>query len=391
MHVPIPGQIKSFWSRRTAPGAMPGTVQIDPQALKPDITVMAYSDDDFVEQKVTDLDTLKDYLEKWPVTWVNIEGLGDADVLHKMAEVFSIHRLALEDVVNVHQRPKVEEYTHHLFIVMRMIYLNHHVESEQLSIFLGENYVLTFQSTPGDCLDPVRKRIREHQGRIRSVGADYLAYALIDDVIDAYFPVLDVYSNALDALEEEVINCPAPKSAGRLHHIKRNLLLLRRVLWPLREAVNVLIREHSPLITDETRVYLRDCYDHSIQIIDLLETYRELASSLMDAYLSAVSNRMNEIMKVLTIIATIFIPLSFIAGVYGMNFDNQRSPLNMPELEWYFGYPFALALMALVGGVLLYFFWRKGWLHSFTVSPAKACRVDPEIDIRDEDQHRCGR
>lgn len=365
MNLPSFGMIKkSLWRRQSPPGALPGTIHVDPKAPPPRITVLAYGPDDVVEvNEVEDLNSLRTYLREWPVTWINVEGLGSASVLHELSEMFCLHRLALEDVINVHQRAKVEEYPHHLFIVARMIYLNHHLESEQLSMFLGENFVLTFQSIiGGDCLDPVRDRIRKGLGRIRSAGPDYLAYALLDGVVDAYFPVVDVYSNELDALEDEVIKRPTQHTVNRIHHVKRNLLMLRRVVWPLREAINMLIRESSPLVTADTQIYLRDCYDHTIQILDLVEIYREISASMMDIYLSSVSNRMNEIVKVLTIISTIFIPLTFIAGIYGMNFNTEVSPLNMPELNWFFGYPFALGSMGAIATFMMLFFRRKGWI-----------------------------
>ncbi len=360
--------LKSNWQRRTAPGADPGTIQVDPNAPAPEIHVLAYGPEGYFEDKnLTDLEALQSYVGEWPVLWVNVEGLGDADIIRRLGEIFCLHRLALEDVVNVHQRAKVEEYAHQLFIVVRMVYVAEQVASEQLSIFLGDNYLITFQSrTGGDCLAPVRDRIRRGIGRIRQAGADYLAYSAIDAVIDAYFPVLDIYSNELEDLEDEVIEAPTPDCVSRLHRVKRNLLMLRRVVWPLREAVNALIRESSTRISHDTQVYLRDCYDHTAQILDLLESYREIASGLMDAYLSSVSHRMNEIMKVLTIISTIFIPLSFFAGLYGMNFDH------MPELHWRAAYPGLLLFMALVAGGMLAFFWRKGWIGNRDYLPRRA-------------------
>jgi magnesium transporter len=388
MHIPlvVPRAVRSIWKRQSAPGALPGTLHVDPTAPKPVITVMAFGPDAYVERTVADPKELREFLPEWPVTWVNVEGLGDAEIIRSLGEVFDLHGLALEDVVNVHQRPKVDEYPDHLFIVARMIYMNAHIESEQISIFLGPNFVLTFQSfVGGDCLNPLRDRIRRGVGRIRQAGADYLAYGILDGVIDAYFPVLEIYSSELDKLETEVINNAVPHTVARIQRVKRNLLTLRRVIWPLREAVNMLIREPSPLITHDTQIFLRDCYDHTIQIMDLLETHRELAAGLMDVYLSSVSNRMNEIMKVLTIIATIFIPLSFIAGVYGMNFNPEASPLNMPELNWFLGYPFAWAIMLTTAGSLLTYFWRKGWLSSsLKEDPPKP--EEQALEIPDDDE-----
>ncbi len=323
---------------------------------------MAYGPEEWTERDVTDPQAVREFLGKWPVTWVNVYGLGDARILSELAQIFSLHPLALEDVVNLHQRAKVEQYATHQFIVAQMVSLAEHVDTEQLSLFLGHGFVLTFEERTGDCLGAVRERIRAGTGHVRAAGADYLTYAILDAVIDAYFPALERYGEHLEALEDDVIARPDNHAISRIRAIKHDLLVLRRAIWPQRDALNSLFRDAAPMITEDTRIYLRDCYDHVIRIMDLLETYRELATGLMDVYLSSVSNRMNEVMKVLTIIATIFIPLSFIAGVYGMNFNPERSPYNMPELAWRYGYPFALALMAAVAIGLLFFFRRRGWL-----------------------------
>ena len=245
-----------------------------------------------------------------------------------------------------------------------MVGIADRLETEQLSLFLGQNYVLTFQERPGDSFDPVRDRIRRAGGWVRSAGPDYLAYALIDALIDNYFPVLEQYGERLETLEDEVITRPGPGLVAQIHEIKRDLLTLRRAIWPLRETVNSLVRDPIPLIRDETRIYLRDCYDHTVQIIDLLENYRDIASGLMEVYLSSVSNRLNEIMKILTMFTAFFIPLSLITGIYGMNFNGAISPLNMPELNWYLGYPYALGLMAVVAIGMLMYFRKKKWLGS---------------------------
>jgi magnesium transporter len=354
---------RKAWARRSAPGAPPGTLLPDPEAPPPVIRVIAYGPDACTEQTVESPALVRAFLQAWPVTWVNVEGLGDATVIRQLGDLFGLHRLALEDVINVHQRAKVEQYGDHHFIVTRMVRLGERLETEQVSLFLGRNFVLTFQEgLPGDCLEPVRDRLRQGHGRIREAGADYLAYALLDAVIDSYFPVLEEYGERLETLEQELITRPVPGLIPPIHDIKRALLALRRALWPQREALNVLLRDELPLITPETRLHLRDCYDHTVQLIDLMETYRELSSDLMEMYLSSVSNRTNEIMRVLTIIATLFIPLTFLAGIYGMNFDPEVSPWNMPELKWYWGYPFALAVMALVAISQLLFFRRRGWL-----------------------------
>lgn len=353
----------SVFHRRTLPGAIPGTLKTDPEAPHPVIRVMAWSKEEFVEETVESTARLREILNKWPMTWVNVDGLGDAVILQELAEIFKVHRLALEDVVNVHQRTKVEDYEHHLFIVARMINLvNGRVETEQISLFLGDSFLVTFQERAGDCLDPVRERIRKQRGRIRQSGPDYLAYAILDAVVDAWFPILEEYGEILEDLEDTIVVKPDSETVSRIHKIKRDLLVVRRTIWPMRETVNALFRED--LIETETQLYLRDCYDHVIQVLDMVESYRDMASGLMDFYLSSVSNRMNEVMKVLTIIATIFIPLTFIAGIYGMNFDPSASPWNMPELGWRYGYPAFWGLMVLLGMVMVLFFRKLGWLGS---------------------------
>ncbi len=350
--------------RRTSPGAPPGSLVVDPHAPLPIIRVIAYGSEAVHEELVEDVSRIGSYLGRQPVTWVNVDGLGDAAVIRKLGEIFGIHRLALEDIINSHQRAKVDQYDNHLFVVGRMVEMADHVETEQLSLFLGKSYVLTFQERVGDAFDPVRERIRKAGGRVRNAGPDYLAYALIDAFIDNYFPVLEKYGERLESIEEDVLSRPEPVLVSRMHEVKRDLLTLRRAIWPLRETVNSLVREPSPFISDETRVYFRDCYDHTIQIIDLLENYRDVASGLMEVYLSSASNRLNEIMKILTMFTAFFIPLSLIAGIYGMNFNTARSPFNMPELNWYLGYPFVLGLMATVALGMVTFFRRKGWLRS---------------------------
>ncbi len=349
------------WRTKKAPGSMPGTLSIDPSMPKPVIRVIAYGPDALVEKPVESLDELPGLLAEHPVCWVNVDGLGDAEVLTGLGQIFGLHRLALEDVATLHQRAKAEPYGQQLFIVTRMVFLNERLETEQVSLFLGERFVLTFQERPGDCFEPVRQRLRKGQGRIRQAGPDYLAYALLDAAIDQNFPVLEAMGERLEALENRVMDRPDPSSVSAIYEARRDLLALRRAVWPQREMLSALLREENPLFAPETRLYLRDCYDHISQIIDMVETDRELAGGLLDVYLSSVSNRMNEVMKVLTIIATIFIPLGFIAGLYGMNFDT-ASPWNLPELGWRYGYPAVLTAMAALAGGMLYYFRRKGWL-----------------------------
>ena len=349
--------------RRTPPGAPPGTLVADPESPHPQIRVMAYGPDEVVEQTLSQPRHVQELLDKWRVLWIDVEGLGDADIIRVLGEVLGLHRLALEDVLNVHQRPKIEQYPGYYFIVAQMATMEDHFETEQLSLFLGKNFIVTFQEgKPGDVFESIRERIRKKQGRIRDSGMDHLAYALLDAVVDRYFPILEQYGELLENLEDEIVSRPSGDIVARIHGVRRNLLTIRRAIWPQRETFNTLLREETSLVTSETRLHLRDCYDHTAQLIDLIETYRELGADLTDVYLSSVSNRTNEIMRVLTVIATIFIPLTFIAGVYGMNFNTNVSPWNMPELNWFWGYPLALLVMIAVAVGQLVFFRKKGWL-----------------------------
>lgn len=330
-------------------------------APHPVVQVITYGTNEVQEREVDQLDSLEALFGKSPVVWINVAGLGDAATIRQLGGMLNLHPLALEDVVNVHQRAKVEEYGDHLFIVVRAVAREEHLESEQISMFLGQGFVLTFQERSGDSLEAVRERLRHGHGRLRACGADYLAYAILDTVVDSYFPIVDDYGDAIETLDEQIASHHASHTMERLHDLRGDLMTLRRAIRPLRDALVKLMPDPTALITDETQVHFRDCYDHTIQLLDLLDTYRELCSDLRDYHISAISNRMNEIMKVLTIIATIFMPLSFIAGVYGMNFNTQL-PGNMPELNWPYGYVFSLGLMSAVGLGLLAYVWRKGWL-----------------------------
>ncbi|MFP4058037.1 MAG: magnesium/cobalt transporter CorA [Candidatus Brocadiia bacterium] len=321
-----------------------------------------YTEDRVEEATVDTVDQLAPYRDRDGVTWVNLDGLGDLEAIRGIGSLFGLHPLALEDVLSLRQRPKVDHYPSHIYHVLRMLHYEQAVETEQVSIFLGKGFVVTFQEHPGDCFQPVRERIAKGKGQIRRQGADYLMYSIVDAVVDGYFPFLEQLGEVVEQLEDEVVEDPSRQTLGRVHEIKRDLLNVRRAVWPLREAINSLIREESDLVGETTRIYFRDCYDHAIQVLDVVETYRELAGGLMDVYLSSLSNKMNEVMKVLTIIATIFIPLTFIAGIYGMNFNPQASPLNMPELDWYWGYPAVWAVMIAVTVAMLCLFRRKGWL-----------------------------
>jgi magnesium transporter len=356
---------KHSWVKHRPPVHVPpGTITVDPTAPKPSIQVIAYGPDKFLHQPITDLDDLRKYLHHYPVTWVNVDGLGDADTIRTIGEIFSLHRLALEDVAHVRQRPKADRFPDHIYIVARMIdRQNGRLGTEQLSMFLGRDFVITFQERPGDCLDVIRQRLRESAGRAREYGPDSLVSSILDAVVDEYFPVVETLGDCLEELEDDVLGNPGPALASSVHEIKRDLLVLRRAMWPQREALSVLERADTDLIKPGTRFYLRDCYDHTFQILDLIEVYRELSSGLTEMYMTSVSYRLNQVMKVLTIIATIFIPLTFIVGIYGMNFDPDSSPWNMPELRARYGYPIVMGIMGLIGADMMVYFWRKGWLR----------------------------
>lgn len=355
--------------RYAPPGSAPGTLIFDPEAVATRIKVTGYgTGDGMLERPLEDPDEVADLREAWPVLWVDVEGMADQDLLRRIAGCFGIHPLALADAINVNNRPKSEEYGDHLFIVTRVMEDCEApagqacpVGTEQVSLFVGQGWILSFREKPHDCFAPVRERLRR-RGRIRDFGADYLAYALLDAVTDAFFPVLDRYGEWLDRIEQTVMTTPDQAVVGEIHRLRRDLLTIRRVARPQREMLNALIRDPSPHLEEHVRLHLRDIYDHVVELLDMVEMYRETAFSLLDVYLSSLSSRMNEIMKVLTVIATIFIPLGFVAGVYGMNFDPEVSPWNMPELRWYFGYPFSLALMAAIAAGLLLWFRRRGWI-----------------------------
>ncbi|MEL6161109.1 MAG: magnesium/cobalt transporter CorA [Cyanobacteria bacterium J06627_32] len=353
-------------------GMAPGTLVIDEDASPTELTLIDYSPGKAVRQRLRSPEEALAHLSTDSISWIDLQGLGNEDVLNHLGQVFQLHPLVLEDVVNVPQRPKIEYYDDQLLIIVRMVIVNEaahagesRFNSEQLSFVLGKNYLLTVQEElQQDCLDPVRNRIRTGQGLIRSEGADYLAYALIDAVIDAYFPVLEDYGEYIESLEDEVIFNPTRETVQKIYRVRRELMSLRRSIWPQRNALNQLVRDGSDLIRPEVRVYLQDCYDHVVQVLDIVETYRELTANLMDVYLSSVSNRMNEVMKTLTVISSIFIPLTFIVGVYGMNFNPAASPWNMPELNAYWGYPFCWGVMVSIAAGLSVYFWRKGWFEN---------------------------
>ena len=373
---------KPFFQRTAKSGAPPGEFALEPGAPRPRVQAIAYGPDEFEELDVQDFNALNPLLEKFAVTWVNVESVRHEETIRQLGRVFHLHPLALEDVVDVQQRAKVEQYGEQTFFVVRMPFANSHLETEQVSIFIGRNFVLTFLEAPGDVFESVRTNLRGAAGRVRSAGPGYLAYTLIDAVVDAYFPLVEEFGERLDALEDEVIERPSRRAIGDVHNAKHDLRTLRRAVWPLREAISALYRDASPQFDEETRIHLRDCYDHAVQIIDIVETYRELGSDLTDLYLSSLSTRMNEVMKVLTVISTLFMPLTFITGLYGMNFDPNQSRWNMPELTWAWGYPYALGLMAISSAAMLLFFRRRGWLGA--LAPASSSL--PDVGAGSQDQ-----
>jgi magnesium transporter len=351
---------KLISKRSKKSGLSPGSlVHIGEQKIeKTRITVIDYDGDNFLEKKVQTVEECFPFRETSTVTWINIDGIHDAEVVEKLGGYFGLHPLILEDIMNTSQRPKMEDLGDAIYIVLKMIEIGNdrpEVTTEQMSLAFGRNFVLSFQERPGDTFDPVRERIRRGKGRIRKMGPDYLAYALIDAIVDDYFLVLEKQGEQIECLEDELIANPKQETLHGLHTLKRDMIFVRKSVWPLREVISRLERAESPLIQKTTGIFLRDVYDHTIQVIDNIETYREMLSGMLDTYLSSLSNRMNEVMKTLTIIATIFIPLTFLAGVYGMNFKF------MPELNWRGGYFLVWGVMLAVGVFMVFYFKRKKW------------------------------
>ena len=345
---------------RPPPGSAPGTLESMPGATAPRVSVFGFGPHEITEFDADDVPGLARMRGRYPVMWVNVDGVGHAGTVKAIGDAFGLHRLALEDVMHVKQRPKVEPYEGHLFIVVKMARRAPTLELEQVGLFLGPDFVVTFQEHPGDVFETVRGRLRAGHARIRSAGADYLAYTLLDAMIDNYFPVVEDYVDELEALEDDIVTRPSHACIHRLHDIKRELMALRRAIWPMREALGVLLRDPCDLVSAETLVYLRDCQDHCFQILDLVENFREVAASLTDLYISTVGNRTNDIMKVLTIFAAIFIPLSFVTGIYGMNLEHPEHPVH----AWYWAWPFVSGVMVMTALGLLYFFYRRGWIGS---------------------------
>jgi magnesium transporter len=355
-------RFKTYHPPGTAPGTLTHRKPPRPGTLA--LTLIDYTDEDYVEEELASVEACRPYLSRESKTWIQVNGLPDPDTLRSLGAQFGLEDLALEDVLNAGQRPKLDVYGDQIFLVMSLPQQNDDgVEITQISIFAGHNYVILFNPLETDPFEPIRKRLRPpNNQRLRTRNIDYLLYAFIDLIIDAGFPVLEVFGERIERIEEELLDAPSRDTLAEIHEVRRELLLLRRLLWPQREVVGALMRGDLPLIEDRTHPYLRDCYDHAVQIMDLQESFREMSTSLLDVYLSSISHRTNEIMRVLTIIATIFIPLTFIVGIYGMNFAHEASPWAMPELHWYYGYPMIWGVMLAVVAGMFWFFRRRGWL-----------------------------
>jgi magnesium transporter len=347
-------------------GLPPGTlVHVGTERFeKTRITVIDYDLGMCEEKELKTIEECFPCKDTQTVTWINLDGVHQIDVIEKIGKHFNLHPLVLEDIVNTGQRPKIEDFDDYLFVVLKMLYRDENeqeTQAEQVSLIVGPQFVITFQEKVGDVFNPVRERIRNGKGRIRKMGPDYLAYALIDSIVDNYFTILEKLGEEIEEMEKELVGDPKPQILQSVNRLKTELLFLRKLIWPLREVISGLQRGESSLIKETTGIYLRDVYDHTIQVIDTIETFRDLASGMFDTYLSSVSNKMNEVMKVLTIIATIFIPLTFVAGIYGMNFNPDVSLLNMPELNWKYGYVTTIGVMVLLALVMVYYFKRKKW------------------------------
>ncbi len=342
-------------------GLPPGTlVHIGEKKVeRAKITIIDYDEAQFQEEEIERVEECFPFRDKPNVTWINIDGIHQVAILEKLGKHFDLHPLLLEDIMHTEQRPKMEDFGDYIFVVLKVLYWDekdNEIKPEQVCLILGSNFVISFQEGAGDVFNPIRERIRKAKGRIRKMKADYLAYALVDTIVDHYFIIMEKLGEKIEGMEEELVTNPTPETLQAIHTLKRELIFLRKSVWPLREAVNSLERGESSLIYESTGIYFRDVYDHTIQVIDTIETFRDMVSGMLDIYLSSISNKMNEVMKVLTIIATIFIPLTFVAGLYGMNFKY------IPELEWHWGYFAVLFVMVTIGFGMVMYFRNKKWL-----------------------------
>jgi len=329
------------------------------------IDIVDYTESDHAEKRVKSAEECFSYKDSSTLSWINVDGIHEPKIVEQIGNHFGLHPLELEDIVNTGHRPKIEDAGDHIFIVLKMLYRNQdngQLKAEQVSVVFGQNWVITFQETGEDVFDLVRQRIKRTVPRVRFMTSDYLAYALIDAIVDHYFIVLEHLGEEIETLDDAVSSNPQPEHLEQIRGLKKELIFMRKVVWPLREVIGGIERLESKLVKESTNPYLRDLYEHTIQVIDTVETFREMVSSLLDLYHTGISNRMNEVMKVLTIFATIFIPLGFLAGVYGMNFDTGASPFNLPELGFRFGYLMFWGVVVVVAGGLLLFFRRRKWL-----------------------------
>jgi magnesium transporter len=357
------------------PGHMPGQLFINAGAPPTQLHLVDYGPEFATRKTLSQPEECRPYLDTESVSWIDVQGLGNERKLVELGQILNLHPLTMEDIINVPQRPKVEFLKNHLVVILQRVFLSpgtNLLMTEQVSLVLGEHFLLTFEEYPDQALfAPIWERIRRNLGSVRSQGADFLAYMILDWLIDEYFPVLEFYGERIEELENRIVNRPTPESLNQIYEVRRELLSIRRAIWPLRTVMNSLIRDDARLLSTEAGYGLRDCYDNVNVVLDALESYRELAHNLMDVYLSSMSNRMNQVMKVLTVISTIFIPLTFLSGVYGMNFHTDSSPFNMPELRWEYGYiAFWLAISCIAGG-MIFFFWRKGWFEDWSKLPSQ--------------------
>ncbi|MFN6090907.1 MAG: magnesium/cobalt transporter CorA [Bacteroidota bacterium] len=353
-------RVKMVRKSVSPPGASPGLIQPSSDSLTPKLVLVSYNTDTLLEMPCDNLSEAFSKIKDQPQYkhWLEIKGLGEKKMLEELCEHYSIHHMEMEDVVNAYQRPKMEEHTSHLFLVSRLFYrdVNEDLKNEQVSIFLFPNLLVSMQDSYVDQFESVRSRLRSGKGLIRTANVDYLAYGLMDTAIDNYFPLLEAVSESLDVLEDNLFDQPTRSLLQQIQKFKRELIAIRRAVFAERDKINDLLRTHTDFFSEQTKVYLKDTYDHTIQVLDIVDSYKEITASLMDIYLSNVSNRMNQIMKVLAIISTVFIPLTFVVGVYGMNFDY------LPELHWRYGYPIVMIGMGVLVILQFLFFWRKGWL-----------------------------
>lgn len=353
-----------------AAGSSPGTVFIDDSSLEPRIVLHTIADQNYGTESLKDLSRLKDIINKPGATyWVEIQGFKSESMFRMLEQDLDINKLILEDITRTYQRPKFEEYDSHIFAISRMLFFDDdkNLENEQISFIVTERAVITFQDKYEDCLEPIRQRLKAGKGNIRTSGSSYIMYAIMDIIVDKYFEVLGYWGDELDLIEDRLLDKPDKTVMYDTQSIKRSLISIRRMAWPERDKLNDILRSDSPLITEQTKLYVKDAYDHCIQIIDIIESLKEISASNIDMYLSIISNRMNEIMKVLTIISSIFIPLTFIAGIYGMNFSREDPvtgrimPYNMPELYAQHGYLYTMIVMLVIAAIQVVYFWRKGW------------------------------